>query len=118
VLAYLALVALVLTAVDRRFAIGAVLSLLGILVMNREYYRFFYRTRGAWFALRVWPMHVLHHLCNGLSFAIGTVLFLAAHHLRLRLPHSLATDPWSGPPPRALSAVRATSFDQTDSARS
>jgi glycosyltransferase involved in cell wall biosynthesis len=117
VFAYLALVALMLALYDGRFAVGLALSLFGMIVMNGDYYRFFYRTRGGWFAFRVWPMHVLHHLCNGVSFATGTLLFVAARHLRLRLPYSLATDAWSGAPSRPLSTVRHARFDQTDSAR-
>jgi hypothetical protein len=48
--------------------------------------------RGGWFALRVCAPHILQDLCNGLSVAIGTALFFAAHYLGLRLPDSLATD--------------------------
>jgi hypothetical protein len=36
--------------------------------------------------------HVVQDLCNGLSFAVGTTLFFAAHYLGLRLPGSLATE--------------------------
>ena len=39
-------------------------------------------------------MHFVHNLCNGLSFAVGTVLFFAAS-LGVRLPGSLPTAPWS-----------------------
>lgn len=92
VLAYLALLSLLLAPFDGRFLIGLPLSIVGSTLLNRRYYRFFYRKRGAWFAVRVWAPHVVQDLCNGLSFAIGTALFFAAHYLGLRLPGSLATD--------------------------
>lgn len=60
-------------------AIAAVSGLL-LLILNLPVYRFFYRTRGAWFALRVLPWHWLYFLYSGLAFAIGT----ARYHLLLR----------------------------------
>jgi GT2 family glycosyltransferase len=63
----------------------AVAALLGLLALNRDYYRWFWRQEGGWFAVRVAGAHVLHHLCNGVSFAAGWLLH-AAGWLGLRLP--------------------------------
>jgi GT2 family glycosyltransferase len=44
---------------------------LGLLGMNVRVYRFFWRVRGPWFALRVIPWHWLYYFYSGLAFAIG-----------------------------------------------
>jgi glycosyltransferase involved in cell wall biosynthesis len=95
VLAYLAVVSLALGLVDTRFLEGTALLIVGLGLMSRRYYAFFYRKRGCWFAMRVFPLHVLHHLYNGCSFAIGAALFLAARWLGVRLRGALPVDPWS-----------------------
>jgi glycosyltransferase involved in cell wall biosynthesis len=46
---------------------------LGIVLLNRRYYAFFTKLKGPWFALRVFPMHVLYYLYSGAALAIGTV---------------------------------------------
>ena len=92
VLAYLALLSLLLAPFDWRLLISLPILIAGSTWLNRRYYRFFYEKRGAWFAVRVWAPHMVQDLCNGLSFAIGTALFFAAHDLGLRLPGSLATE--------------------------
>lgn len=94
VLAYLALGSVLLAPYDARFLFVSALAVAGLTAANRRYYRYFYERRGAWFAIRVWAMHLVHNLCNGLSFATGTVLYLAAS-LGLRLPGGLPTTPWS-----------------------
>lgn len=92
VLVYLALLSLLLAPFDWRFLVSLPILIVGSTWLNRRYYRFFYEKRGAWFAVRVWAPHIVQDLCNGLSFAIGTALFFAAHYLGLRLPGSLATE--------------------------
>lgn len=67
-----------------------------LVALNLDYYRWFARTRGLAFACGVFPVHVLHHLCNGVSFIAGTALHHAAR-LGLRLPGSLPVDNWTGP---------------------
>ena len=42
-----------------------------VLGLNLRCYRWFARVRGLRFAVAVVPAHLLHHLCNGLSFALG-----------------------------------------------
>jgi GT2 family glycosyltransferase len=93
-LAYLALGFALLAPYDVRSVIVSALAAVGLTGANWGYFRFFYEKRGAWFATRVWAMHLVHNLCNGLSFVIGTVLYLAAS-LGLRLPGGLPTAPWS-----------------------
>jgi GT2 family glycosyltransferase len=104
VLAYLAPFALLGALYDRRLLLTLPLLIAGLVGLNRRYYRFFYRNRGAWFTVRVWLLHVLQHLCNGVSFATGTLLFLAARYLSVRLPGSLSVDSWSATLSRSASS--------------
>jgi hypothetical protein len=66
-----------------------------LLILNRQYYRYFARQRGLWFAVRVFPVHVIHHLCNGLSFVWGGVAYLARKAWGVRLPGALPTTAWN-----------------------
>jgi glycosyltransferase involved in cell wall biosynthesis len=116
VVAYLALVSLVLALYDWRFLANMALLIVGLTMLNQRYYRFFYRKRGASFTVRVWLLHILHHLYNGLSFATGTTLFIAARYLRLRLPGALSIDSWSATFSRSASATRTSSVWSADPA--
>jgi GT2 family glycosyltransferase len=100
VLAYLAVASLGCAAYDLRFLAGVPFLMAGLIGLNRRFLQFFYRKRGAWFAVRVGFLQVVHHLCNGLSFATGTALFLVARYLGMRLPGTLPTDSWSATAPR------------------
>jgi len=60
------------------FAALFILSLLSFLFLNRQLYRFFYRSRGWIFALRVIPWHFIFYGLSGLAFAAG----LSAHYWR------------------------------------
>ncbi|MHC5065819.1 MAG: glycosyltransferase family 2 protein [Planctomycetota bacterium] len=44
-----------------------------LLAINWHVYRFFFRKRGLWFALRVIPMHYQYYFYGGMAFAIGTL---------------------------------------------
>lgn len=69
--------------------------LLGMLLyLNWSYYSYFGRQRGLWFAARVFPLHVVHHLCNGVSFVWGSVLFMMRRAWAVRLPGALPSAPW------------------------
>lgn len=93
--AYGILIALLLTPFVP-VAAAAALVLLGVLVgLNANYYRWLAAHRGWLFALRVVPVHLVHHLCNGLSFLAGTALYLAAR-AGLRPPGALPLEPWRG----------------------
>lgn len=74
--------------------LAAALALAGLVAVNADYYAFFARRKGARFALRVVPVHVVHHLCNGVSFAIGTVLFYATR-VGASLPGALPQTRWT-----------------------
>jgi glycosyltransferase involved in cell wall biosynthesis len=104
VLVYLALVALLLAPFDGRFLISVPILIVGLTALNHHYYWFFYQKRGAWFAIRVWALRIVQDLCNGLSFAVGTALFLAGHFLGVRLPGGLSPEPWSARLPRSTLA--------------
>ena len=51
--------------------------LLGVVVTSAPLFTFLARTRGAWFALRSIPAHVLYYLLNGVSFGLGLLLHQA-----------------------------------------
>jgi GT2 family glycosyltransferase len=89
VVAYLTAAALLLAVVDTRLLWGVPLGLAVLAYLCRDYYGFFLEKRGLWFALRVFPLHVLYHLYNGFSFAAGTLLFVAARRFGISLPGAL-----------------------------
>ena len=70
-------------------------ELAALWLLDRPYYRFFTSRRGLAFTLRWFPFHVLHHLCNGVSFAAGTTLWLG-RRAGIVLPGSLPATPWAG----------------------
>jgi GT2 family glycosyltransferase len=61
-------------------AIAAALLLL-LVAINRRFYGFFARERGALFAVRVVPLHVLYYLYSGVALVIGV-----ARHVRAGAP--------------------------------
>jgi GT2 family glycosyltransferase len=63
--------------------------------LDRPYYRFFVDQRGWLFTLRWFPFHVLHHLCNGVSFVVGTSLYQCRRWTGLALPGALPLSAWS-----------------------
>lgn len=72
-------------------AIGALVVLIAL---GRKFYGYFLRQRGFWFTARVFPLHFLYHLYNGLSFSVGTLLYLARRDLQMELPGSLPLSHW------------------------
>ena len=88
-------------------AVAAAILLAAIIGLNFPYYRWFARTRGLLFAVRVIPVHLVHHLCNGLSFVVGTVLHVAGR-CGVTLPGALPTGVWAPPslPARARPPLR------------
>jgi GT2 family glycosyltransferase len=72
----------------------ALTCLLMILWLDWPYYAFFARRRGLLFTMRWFPLHVLHHLSNGVSFAIGTWLFVLSRVAGARWPGALPNDRW------------------------
>jgi len=95
VCAYLLVIALGLGAIWPSAFVAAGALMIGLTALNFRYYAYFARRRGAWFALRVFPCHVLHHLCNGVSFVWGFALF-SMHRLgAVGLPGAVPAVPWS-----------------------
>lgn len=75
--------------IDARLLGAALIPLALLGYWGLDYYDFFREKRGLLFALRVFPLHFLTHLYNGISFAAGTALFVAARKFGLRLPGAL-----------------------------
>jgi GT2 family glycosyltransferase len=67
----------------------ATIALGTLILLNLDYYRYFRRVRGPVFAVGVIPLHLVHHLCNGLSFGTGALLFHLQRMFGLELPGSL-----------------------------
>jgi len=80
---------------------GGVLIVLAAL--NWRYYAFYVRRRGLWFGCRVFPMHVLHHLCNGFSFVLGCTIFYASSRVGVTVPGSVPLSRWD---PKACGTAR------------
>jgi len=76
-------------------ALPSLLLAAGLVWIDRPYYRFFASRRGLVFTLAWFPFHVLHHLCNGLSFALGSVLYFGRRWFGISLPWALPVTPWS-----------------------
>jgi hypothetical protein len=93
-----ALAASLAVAVLKPWAVVVAAVLLAALIgLNFPYYRWFAGTRGLLFALRVIPVHLVHHLCNGLSFVAGTALHVAGR-FGVSLPGALPTKVWAPHP--------------------
>jgi GT2 family glycosyltransferase len=95
VLSYVFVAALAALAATAWAALVAAAALVALVALNRPYYQWFQRRRGTWFALRVIPLHLLYHLCNGLSFIVGAA-FHAGAKAGVRLPGALPRTAWSG----------------------
>lgn len=95
--AYL-LVALAVAGVfDLRAWWALPLPIAALVVLNRQYYGYFLRLRGPWFAVRVVAAHFVHHLSNGVSFLAGNAI------LALRQRFGVSTR-WTLPPDAAPEA--------------
>ena len=99
-LAYGVVAGLGLLAVTPWAGAAAAVMLGALVALNIDYYRWFARARGWRFAVRVLPMHFVHHLCNGVSFLAGSALH-AACSAGIRLPGALPRFEW----PAATRAV-------------
>jgi hypothetical protein len=79
-------------------AVAAAAELVGL---SWPLYRFFLSRRGLLFAIGAFPLQLLYHLYNGVSFVIGTVVYLVERWTGLRIPGSVPQTRWSGPLPPA-----------------
>jgi glycosyltransferase involved in cell wall biosynthesis len=96
-LAYALLLALGLSVADPAWLWSAPPIVAALYFLNQRFYMFFVRTKGVMFALRLLPLHYLYHLYNGVSFAIGTVIYFAARAHGGRIPGALPFTAWTGP---------------------
>ena len=67
--------------------------LLALVALDRPSYGFFVKQRGFFFTLRWFPVHVLHHLTNGISFVIGTLLYWS-QRIGVDAPGALPVSGW------------------------
>ena len=67
------------------------------ITLNRKFYNFLHRRRGAVFMLKAIPWHALYYACSGAAFALG-----AARHVRSTLLSEDSSSPLSGSPPQVL----------------
>ena len=58
-------------------------ALLGVAILNRDLYAFFYRQRGLRFALACVPLHFLHYLCSGVCYMYVWIEFQISRPWRL-----------------------------------
>jgi len=108
VCSYLVVLSALAVLVTPLALVSLMVSLAALVALNVDCYRWFARKRGLAFAARVVPVHLIHHLCNGVSFVAGTALHIATRR-GLRLPGALPAAPWpitAGP--AAAHLTRAT----------
>ena len=55
------------------FLAGAVIAAGGVVILNRDFYRFLRQCRGRAFVMGAIPLHGLYFLCCGLSVGIGVI---------------------------------------------
>jgi hypothetical protein len=94
VVAYVAMAALVASWWWPAMLTVVAAGLAVLWLLDRPYYEFFRAQRGLTFTLAWFPFHVLHHLCNGVSFAMGTMLWWARRS-GMNPPWSLPVTPWT-----------------------
>ena len=70
------------------------LALATLWFLDRPYYRFFSERKGPRYAIAWFPIHILHHLCNGASFAVGTLLHVARQWAGLHMAGTLPATAW------------------------
>lgn len=75
-LSWLVALLVLLTPLSPYLAIGAVISLGMLILINRDLFLFFCRKRGPWFMVRTIPLHFLSFLASGLAFAMVFVQHL------------------------------------------
>jgi hypothetical protein len=100
VLACLCGMCLVGSVLTSRLLTGVLASAAGLWWLERRHYAFLAEQRGVAFALRWFPLRLLHHVVNGLSFILGTGL-RAARLTGLDMPGALPLEAWGSPPAEA-----------------
>ena len=104
-LAYVLLLSLLATPFVFAAGLVAVAALAALIALNAPYYRWFVKRRGWAFAARVVPAHILYHLCNGVSFVVGTAVHLGTR-IGIRLPGALPEATWPVAPVQERATAR------------
>jgi glycosyltransferase involved in cell wall biosynthesis len=107
-----------LALVQPQLLTGSVIALLGVTILNRHLYTFFFRQRGAAFAAVCLPLHLLYYLYSGLTylwvwavFRLGRIGTKRPASIDLNIPVHLIGVPEENLPPGAEGADR-TALDQ------
>jgi GT2 family glycosyltransferase len=85
-------------------AVPCALAAAGLVCLSWPLYRFFHSRRGLLFTLGVFPLQLLYHLYNGVSFAIGASVYAIGRLTGVRMPGAIPQNRWTGPLPRANGA--------------
>ncbi len=72
---WLALGSLVLGVVQPELLIGAALSIAVFLFLNRSFFAFLWRSRGAAFLARCIPLHFLYYVYSGIGLLLGVGIY-------------------------------------------
>ncbi len=94
VCAYVGLISVALAVRSIWALLPAALASFALVALNFRYYLWLAEHRGPTFAVRAVPVHAVHHLCNGVSFAAGTLLY-ALSRVGWRLPGTLPSTAWN-----------------------
>lgn len=78
VLVFIMLLSLALSISVSWMLLAAAAAVLGLLIINRDVYRFFYGKRGLFFTLKVIPWHWLYFLYGGIVFGYSTLKHYSA----------------------------------------
>lgn len=78
-----------------RLLILAAMLVAALWLLDFSYYRFLASKRGPMLAISWFPFHIVHHLCNGVSFTLGTGLYIGQRWGGISLPWALPLTPWS-----------------------
>lgn len=74
-------------------------AMLVLFALNASLYRFFWRKRGMWFAIRAIPWHWVYYAYSGLAFGVGTVICLTRNRRLLPVSQSTVTERAVSPSP-------------------
>jgi glycosyltransferase involved in cell wall biosynthesis len=88
-LVWLLILCVPLLAIQGLFIVPLVVSLLLILLLNREFYRFFWKHRGLAFAMKSVPLHLLHYAYSAAAFTLCWTVHAVKHR------RSRSTFSWS-----------------------
>ncbi len=78
ILVFIMLLSLALSISVSWMLLAAAAAVLGLLIINRGVYRFFYSKRGLFFTLKVIPWHWLYFLYGGIVFGYSTLKHYSA----------------------------------------